>query len=85
MSGKHSSSSTADADADMSPTKRARTAAEVTKKMLVRLTPVEITLFGTIRDALDHYKLGTTVRAAGGWVRDKVRPRPVESVFAPPH
>ncbi|CEO99751.1 unnamed protein product (mitochondrion) [Plasmodiophora brassicae] len=72
MSGKHSSSSTADADADMSPTKRARTAAEVTKKMLVRLTPVEITLFGTIRDALDHYKLGTTVRAAGGWVRDKL-------------
>jgi len=36
------------------------------------LTEVESNLFYTITKALEHWKLKTTVRVAGGWVRDKL-------------
>ena len=38
----------------------------------VNLTPVERQIFSTINAACDHFALKTTVRAAGGWVRDKL-------------
>lgn len=42
----------------------------------IELTRVESDIVDTVRATLSHYKLGTTVRAAGGWVRDKASPLP---------
>ena len=38
----------------------------------VRLTELEQRVFETVRGAIQHHGLKTTVRVAGGWVRDKV-------------
>ncbi|CAI5492407.1 unnamed protein product [Closterium sp. Naga37s-1] len=39
----------------------------------VHLSADESHLFSTLRDVVSHYGLGTQLRVAGGWVRDKVR------------
>ncbi|CAI5471652.1 unnamed protein product [Closterium sp. Yama58-4] len=39
---------------------------------VVRLTEDESHLFSTLRDIVSHYGLGTQLRVAGGWVRDKL-------------
>ncbi|CAI5945102.1 unnamed protein product [Closterium sp. NIES-65] len=38
----------------------------------VRLSADESHLFSTLRDVVSHYGLGTQLRVAGGWVRDKL-------------
>jgi len=38
----------------------------------LKLTELEKNLFQTITKAIGHWNLNTTVRAAGGWVRDKL-------------
>lgn len=44
------------------------------------LTEIEYNLFHTITKALRHWKLKTTVRAAGGWVRDKLLGRESDDI-----
>ncbi|GAB5361698.1 hypothetical protein AAMO2058_000735100 [Amorphochlora amoebiformis] len=39
---------------------------------LITLTPKEEEIFDVIRAACSYHKLNTTVRVAGGWVRDKI-------------
>ncbi|MDR3549736.1 MAG: hypothetical protein P4M11_15930 [Candidatus Pacebacteria bacterium] len=41
----------------------------------VTLSEYEAKLFGELLDIVNTKKLGTTLRVAGGWVRDKVFPR----------
>jgi len=38
----------------------------------ITLTELEQQVFGALLDAVSHFGLGTTLRAAGGWVRDKL-------------
>jgi hypothetical protein len=38
----------------------------------VVLTEKEERIFGRLRDVVRHFQLGTQLRVAGGWVRDKV-------------
>ena len=39
----------------------------------VELTENEERIFGRLLDVVRHFGLGTQVRVAGGWVRDKVK------------
>jgi hypothetical protein len=39
----------------------------------VELTEKEEKIFGRLLDVVRHFSLGTQVRVAGGWVRDKVK------------
>lgn len=38
----------------------------------IDLTPSEQDLFEILRQTNEHYRLGVTLRCAGGWVRDKL-------------
>jgi len=46
----------------------------------IMLTEAEHNLFCTITKSLEHWKLKTTVRAAGGWVRDKLLGRESDDI-----
>jgi hypothetical protein len=39
---------------------------------VITLSPPEEQLFNLLLSVVSHFNLGTTLRAAGGWVRDKV-------------
>lgn len=40
--------------------------------MAITLTEREESLFNLFLEVVDHYQMGTVLRVAGGWVRDKV-------------
>ena len=41
-------------------------------KTQINLNEKEQEIFGTLKNVLQKYELKTTLRVAGGWVRDKV-------------
>ena len=41
--------------------------------LTIRLTDGERDLFTLLMDVINHFQCGTTLRVAGGWVRDKIR------------
>jgi hypothetical protein len=46
--------------------------AEVVETVVIELTEEEEKIFQRLLDVVRHFDLGTTLRVAGGWVRDKV-------------
>lgn len=44
-----------------------------TDEINFKLTKSEECLFEAIRNTIELFKLGSTARVAGGWVRDKVK------------
>ena len=45
---------------------------EMVEKSEIALTELETQIFATLMDVLNKNQLTTTLRVAGGWVRDKV-------------
>ena len=50
------------------------TAAGVATRRRINITPDEQRVFALFLAVNEHYKLGCTIRVAGGWVRNKVCP-----------
>jgi hypothetical protein len=46
--------------------------AEVVETVVIELTEEEEKIFQRLLDVVRHFDLCTTLRVAGGWVRDKV-------------
>jgi hypothetical protein len=46
--------------------------AEVVETVVIELTREEEKIFQRLLEVVRHFDLGTTLRVAGGWVRDKV-------------
>ena len=46
----------------------------------ISLTPQEQAIFKVLLDVNTHYRLGTTMRVAGGWVRDKLMGRASDDI-----
>ncbi|KAM0886953.1 hypothetical protein ACQ4PT_029356 [Festuca glaucescens] len=46
--------------------------AEVVETVVIELTEEEEKIFQRLLDVVRHFDLGTTLRVAGGWVRDKI-------------
>ncbi len=48
----------------------------VSYKCNLPITEQEAQVFQFLKEVVEHFKLGSTLRVAGGWVRDKVTPLP---------